>query len=440
MTEIGPFSIVETLATRAFTVTYRAEQRSVGRTVLVKTLKPTVSAESPYAADLEREAAVLGRLDHEAIPRLYDLVRTRETVYLVTEDLRGATLADVLGAARLAIEPAAAIAIALARGVGHAHAHGVVIRGLRPAIVLLTAAGGVKIADLSAAEARDLPPSATPEPLEAGETFARPDYMAPEQILGEGATARADVWALGVLLHELLAGARPFDAADRRAIAQRIRGGAPEPLPAEVPRSLARVVSRCLAKAPEDRYTDAQEVALAIEEALAERSRVPVAVLVTRALAAAKLGEALPLPPGAGAPPPRIGGSGPRVRRAARSLAVVFALIAAGGAAIELMRDPETAGDLGAAAGEKGTGLLRVVAKPWAEVFLDGDYVDVTPIGRAIPVTPGTHFVTFRHPKAPDEQRSIKIAAGQTVFLDVTMRVEHDAGAPDARRDAAESP
>jgi serine/threonine-protein kinase len=80
-----------------------------------------------------------------------------------------------------------------------------------------------------------------------------------------------------------------------------------------------------------------------------------------------------------------------------------------------------------------------VVATPWAEVFVDGELVDTTPIGRAIPVAPGKHFVTFRHPSAPDEQRTIKIAAGQTVFLDVTMRLDRgDAGAgrPDGGRGA----
>jgi len=92
--------------------------------------------------------------------------------------------------------------------------------------------------------------------------------------------------------------------------------------------------------------------------------------------------------------------------------------------------------------GSRDRGMVRVVAQPWAEVYLDGELVDVTPMGRPILVIPGKHFITFRHPKAPDEQRAIKIAAGQTVMLDVTMRVERaaDAGARDGAPDAAESP
>jgi len=79
------------------------------------------------------------------------------------------------------------------------------------------------------------------------------------------------------------------------------------------------------------------------------------------------------------------------------------------------------------------------VARPWAEVYLDGQLVDTTPIGRPIAVPPGKHFVTFRHPQAADEQRTVKVAVGQTVFLDVSMRLDRgDAGAP--RPDAGAVP
>jgi serine/threonine-protein kinase len=80
-----------------------------------------------------------------------------------------------------------------------------------------------------------------------------------------------------------------------------------------------------------------------------------------------------------------------------------------------------------------GRGYLRVVAHPWADVLIDGELADTTPIGRPLPVAPGKHFVTFRHPQAPEERRSVKVAAGQTVIVDVTMRIERpiiDAGPP----------
>ena len=201
-----------------------------------------------------------------------------------------------------------------------------------------------------------------------------------------------------------------------------------------MPESLARIVARCLAKDPLDRFPDANALAAALEEALAALSLLPVPVLVSRALAAAGLGEALA--PGAAlrAPPRRA--AAVDVARAARRLAAVLALIAAGGAGLRLLDDPDAFEGAGVAeaappgAGSHDRGLVRVVATPWAEVYVDGELVDVTPVGRPIPVAPGRHFVTFRHPAAPDEQRAIKIAPGQSVFLDVTMRVDRgDAGA-----------
>ena len=457
---IGPYQIEETVATRAFTVTYRASQAGLGRTVRIKTLKPTVAASSPYAAELSREAMILARLEHEAIVRLIDLARAEGTVRLITEDPRGPTLEAVIKSGPVAPDSAAAIALGIARGLGHAHERGVVHRGLRPGVIVVTRESGIKLVDFSSAEivasamedvaaARERLPSA-PDPLEGGESFARPDYMSPEQILGESAGAASDVWSLGAILHEMLGGVRPFDGADRKAVAQRIRSGSPGALPAETPRELAQIVTRCLARSPDDRFEDARAVAAALESELAARTTLPVRVLVSRALFAAKLGDEIA---GTGASAAAVvAARGPDLLGAARVFGVALLLIVAGGAAIQTLRDgevvPEPGGSVMAedggivAVGSRDRGMVRVVAQPWAEVYLDGELVDVTPMGRPMLVLPGKHFVTFRHPKAPDEQRAIKIAAGQTVTLDVTMRVERaaDAGVRDAAPDAAESP
>ena len=456
---IGPYRIEETIATRAFTVTYRAAQPGLGRTVRIKTLKPTVAASSPYAAELSREASILARLEHEAIVRLFDFTRTEATARLVTEDPRGPTLEEVIKSGPLAPDAALTIALALARGLGHAHERGVVHRGLRPSGVVITRASRIKLTDFSSADVLSGAPGdsdgsrqqlpSTPEPLEGGESFARPDYMPPEQILGETAGAASDVWSLGAILHEMLAGTRPFDGPDRKAVAQRIRSGSPGALPEGTPRAIEKIVMRCLSRAPEDRFEDARAAASALESALASRTTLSAQVLVSRALFAAKLGDEIASTAAVAAAV--TAARGPDFQGAARVFGVIFLLITVGGAAIQVLRDSETVPDPGSGAlddagvvavGSRDRGLVRVVAQPWAEVFLDGELVDVTPMGRPLLVIPGKHFITFRHPKAPDEQRAIKIAAGQTVVLDVTMRVERaaDAGAQDGAPDAAESP
>jgi serine/threonine-protein kinase len=380
----GPYAVLETLEARAFTITYRAEHQRLHRAVRLKALKATVSADSPFAADLEREAAVLGRLDHEGVVRLLDLVREPAALYLVLEDPGGASLDRVLAAAKLEVDVALALALAAARALSHVHERGVLHRAVSPSALAITPSGRVLFTDFSAAVSADQAAGAA----EHSESPAAPSYLAPEQILGEPATPRSDVWSLGVLLFEVLAGSLPWGGDEPQKLASRIRADPPAPLPRTVPAPIARLVGRCLAKDPDDRLPDAAAVAAALTELLAERTRLPLPVLATRALAAARLGEALLPPASLGAPAPRLDAMGPDVRRAARSLAMVFALLTGGALVIRLVAtaDEGAPGDgipeSGPPAGPRDRGHVRVVAHPWAEVFVDGELVDTTPVGR----------------------------------------------------------
>ncbi|WP_437725962.1 serine/threonine protein kinase [Sorangium sp. So ce861] len=479
--QLGPYILREAVSSRALTVTYRAEHEGLGRAALIKTLKPTVSAASAFAAGLEREAKILARIRHPNIIDIHDFQRDEDRIWLVLEPLSGPTLAELCArTGRLDEGAAAAIALEVARGLGHAHERGVVHRELRPERVIITPPGGVKILEFAAAFDGRLP--SLPEPFEGSDTFARPDYMAPEQILGAETGPQADVFALGVMLFEMLAGVRPFDEpklepadagaapgasrasraprerereedrwAEGRAVAHRIRSAPPQPLRGLVPdvsRGLERVVLRCLEKEPEQRYESGRAVADALAEELAERGNAQPRALIGRALAAAKLGGD-ELPP-AHAPSVRPAAE----RRPAPSLAPdavrllgIFALVVAGGALIELgLREHDAVGPPSAEARQtgapsEGRGYLKVLARPWAEVVIDGELIDVTPMARPIPLPAGRHYVTFRHPNAPEEKRTITVSAGQTVTLDVSMRIDRsalDAGAPPVEdRDAS---
>lgn len=475
---LGSYLLREVVSARALTVTYRAEHAELGRAALIKTLKPTVSASSAFAAGLEREAKILARIRHPNIVDIHDFQRDEERIWLVLEPLAGPTLAALRArAGSLEEGAAAAIALEIARGLGHAHERGVVHRELRPERVVVTRSGGVKILEFAAAFDGRLP--SLPEPFEGSETYARPDYMAPEQILGAEAGPQVDVFALGVVLFEMLTGVRPFDAphaphaervsalpggvsapeavqddhwAEGRAVAHRIRSAPPRPLRLLLPdvsRGLERVVLRCLEKEPEQRYADGRAVADALAEALAERGTAPPRGLIVSALAAAKLGgdeDALADAPAA-RPAARLLRA-PPLGPDARRLAGIFTLIVAGGALIELgLREQDVPEPPSAVAEAPGAaalprGNIRVLARPWAEVVIDGELVDTTPVARPIPVPAGRHYVMFRHPNAPEEKRTISVSPGQTVVLDVSMRIDRtavDAGAPPGS-DAGESP
>lgn len=434
---LGPYRLLEDVDPRSVIATWRAKHDALGRPAFVRAVRSAAPSTSASARELQREACALARLDHDAVLRLYEFEPSDGGPWLAFEDPCGFTLASILAAApRLAPEVAVAVALGGARGLAHAHERGVVHRSFSPRALILSSNGSVKLGEFGAAHIGGLADSG-----EAVESLGRTDYMAPEQILAEAPAPSADVFALGVVLWEMLAGTHPFasEAGAPADVARRIRSAqaAPlHPLVPAVPRAFERIALRCLAKRPDERYPNGGAVVAALASALADVTVATEPALVRRALVAARLA---PEPPG-----PELAPSlAPRpafpltLSRSRRAVVALLALLAAGVFAFGLALGdrgcgaPRIAGGAGSAVvGPRG--YVRALAHPWAEVVIDGVLIDVTPIGRPIPVAPGRHDITFRHPSAPDEQRTVEVAAAQTVVLDVTMRVARVPRVPDA--------
>jgi serine/threonine-protein kinase len=440
----GDYKTLSELGSGAIATVYLATQEPLGRKVAIKALKGTIPPTSTFATQLEREARVLSGLSHPNIVLLLDYVKTESQMYLVLEYISGFSLSELLAKKpKLRAEMVAAIGAAVCEGLAHAHERGVVHRDVKPANVILSRHGEVKIVDFSIAHRERLPSADEPIPALDSETPARgttqpgafgtPAYMAPEQLLGEAASATSDLFSLGVVLYQLLSGVRPFDRpgekrapahASRTSPAVELRQRAPD-----VPRALERVVMRCIEKHPADRPMSADVVAEELTEFVRSRTELPMRQLVRGALASARLVS--------GEVPSLVRASEPRTPLLVSpwSLALFGAgLVVALGVVHATDRNREQA----AAAAEgplvpTKPGFLRVLATPWAEIAIDGQRAAITPVARAIPLAPGVHFVTFTHPTAPAQTRRVAIAAGETQTLDVTMDVAHaiarDAGA-----------
>lgn len=440
---IGPYRIVETVAEDAFTVTFRAEDPGLGRTLRLKTAR----ASPPLLGVRERlmrEAKIVAPLSGPGLLRLHGLVRREDGVFLLFEDAEGPLLSALLEKTpRPLVARALAIGCQVASALAHLHARGLVFAGLTPSRVGLSPSGTVRLVDFSTVHAAG-------QADEEGEPLRPVEHLAPEQILGESATSRTDVFSLGILLFQLLTGklpwappASPARSPDvlapapppepRHALLHRIRSSPPpaiETVEGEASALIQRIVWRCLAKDPADRYPDAGDVVVELSDALRELSAEPAETLVIRALAAANFVPDLP-PKAARLPAEKI----PErdvLRRLAGQLAVIFGLIVLGAIVTEQasvgMRPAPPPSETPPGA----RGYVRVLAQPWADISIDGERIDTTPIARPIAVAPGRHFVTFSHPNAPEEKRSIDVAAGQTVLLDVSLRIERkerDAGA-----------
>lgn len=423
------YRVVAKLRSGSISDLYRAELTALGRLVLIKALGRGILPSSPFASALEREARLLTELDHPNVIRLLDFVREKETMWLVLEDVDGVTLEEVLKAGKTAPEAAVACALALASGLSHAHGRGIVHRDLSPRNVLVSKDGVVKLSNFSAAADERLPTA--PELLEGSVGFGTPAYMSPEQLLGEPEDPRSDIFSLGILLHEMLTGRRPFDAPDDRAASHRIRHDPVPPLTRAVPNlshSLDRTVRRCLEKLPSDRFSSAEELALALRQELEESNASPQELLLSELV---RLGLSTAKPPGR-RDAARIGARhrALSIRSALAGHLVALALVVAGGTLIRYTSAHARGG--GATAGGARLSLLpsrsaflRVVADPWAHVVVDGEPVDTTPFARPIPLPAGVHYVRLEHPNAPIERRTITLAENETVLLDVKMDVAH---------------
>lgn len=422
------FQTLELLGTGPIADRYKALQQPLGRTVLIKALSPSILPSSPFAASLEHEARLLAQLEHPNLLKLYDFERSDDSMWLVLEYVEGVRLRDLLlsGDEARVLEPNEAVSVALevTRALEHAHEHGIVHRNLRPDNILLTQAGGLKLLEFAAASDARIP---TAPELMDGEVAA-PAYFSPEQILGEPPDPRSDLFALGVMLYEMLSGRRPFDGPDLRSTTQRIRHDVPPALSRvapHVPSQLERLVQRLLEKMPADRFGSAEELSLALRSVLEDDDRTP-AELIRHALARAGLAPAEE--PGAVEPMPT---EGPQTTlgNALLGMLIASALVILGGVVIQVIsaRDgsvPDVAqGSHALELRPAQAGYLRVVADPWAYVIVDGEKVETTPFAEPIPLSPGTHYVRLEHPAAPTQRRTITLAPGESILLDVKLDV-----------------
>ena len=421
--------VVKKLSTGPITDLYHAVQEPLGRPAFVKALGSSILPSSPFAASLEREARLLAELDHPNILKVYDFVRRGERMWLVLEYVDGVSLEDVMQKSRKLPEPfACAVALEVCRALAHAHAHGVVHRDVQPKNVLLSKDGSLKLANFSIAFDERMPTA--PELLEGGTGYGGPSYMSPEQILGERADGRSDLFSLGVLLYEMLSGERPFDGPDDRSTSLRIRRDPVPPLGKKAPGvspALERVTQRCLEKMPSDRFDSSAEACAALEAAARELGAEPTAPLVHDTLVRTRLIEgSLQATGGARRSRQREG----RLGIAVSGLFFALAMIVSGGFTIQLLSGKSISASVGAQAPGRrlellpgGRAYLRVVAHPWAHVIVDGQEVEITPFARPIPLSVGSHYVRLEHPNAPVERRTIELSPGETLLLDVTLKV-----------------
>ena len=275
-TRLGPYEIVGPIGTGGMGEVYRARDTRLGRDVAVKVL-PEDTAEIPDRLPrFGREARAVAALNHPNILALHDIGNESGMVYAVMELLEGETLrARLKAAGRLSPLKAINYASQIARGLAAAHERGIVHRDLKPENLFITSDGRVKILDFGLAQQEAVPRSAgdtrvTRFTTDPGTVLGTPGYMSPEQVLGQIATVRSDLFAFGVVVHEMLTGSHPFLRETIPDTVAAILREDPPPLGRrlpELPAGLVGILESCLDKHAADRPASARDLALFLEAA-----------------------------------------------------------------------------------------------------------------------------------------------------------------------------
>jgi eukaryotic-like serine/threonine-protein kinase len=270
-TRLGPYEIIAPLGAGGMGEVYQAHDSRLSREVALKILPDQLGADTERRARFEREARAAAQIHHPNILSVLDVGTEDSTPYIVTELLEGDTLRERLRSGPIPTRKAVEYGAKIARGLGAAHEKGITHRDIKPENIFLCTDGQVKILDFGLARAT------APEAAESDSTLSlrtgtgivlgTASYLSPEQARGQSIDGRSDIFSLGTVLYEMLAGQRPFLGDSFADLLTSILREDPPPLPAsaKVSPALERIIRRCLEKSPAERFQSARDLAFQLE-------------------------------------------------------------------------------------------------------------------------------------------------------------------------------
>src|SRR6188508_2112152 len=278
-TRLGPYEILSALGAGGMGEVYRARDTKLDRAVAIKILPEAFSADTERIARFQREAKTLASLNHPNIAHVHGLEESSGVRALVMELVDGEDLAERIARGAIPVDEALLIAKQMADALEAAHEQGIIHRDLKPANIKVRPDGTVKVLDFGLAKALDAKPSSATADVTSSPTITAPAmthagmilgtaaYMSPEQARGKAVDRRADIWAFGAVLYEMLTGRRAFADQDVSLTLSKVLQREPDfdALPSSVPARVIQAIRVCLRKDPKQRAGDIRDVRLALE-------------------------------------------------------------------------------------------------------------------------------------------------------------------------------
>jgi serine/threonine protein kinase len=392
----GRYEIVSELGSGTMGVVYKAHDPQIDRLVALKVLRPDRVVSQEFVSRFLREAKAIGRISHPNIVTVYDVGQDHGTIYIAMEYLEGRPLNEVIKSQTLPTTEALKLCTQVAEALHYAHSKGITHRDIKPSNIILTPDNRTKLTDFGIARIED---PETAQMTQAGDILGTPVYMAPEQVLGQQADGRTDLYALGVILYEMLVGKRPFGGGNIAAIFRSITHDPPQdPMRAGAvdDRRLADLILKCLAKDRARRFQSGAAMADALKQCLDTGDH--------------------PFPESRHQTEP----SGSK-RSTIVAVALVCGCLAAGLLGYTLMRGPKERPALVAEdAKPLPASLLDVTSNPvGAHVFVDSAFKGNTPV--SIPLVPGNYEVRLNLPGYYEWEAQLEIGTDDPMPLDVRL-------------------
>ena len=211
----GRYEIVKELGRGTMGVVYQAHDPQIDRMVALKVLRPDRVVSQDFVLRFLREAKAIGRISHPNIVTVYDVGQDHGTIYIAMEYLEGRPLNEVIKGKTLPMDEAVGMCVQVADALGYAHRQGITHRDIKPSNIILAPDNRIKLTDFGIARIED--PDVAQQ-TQVGDILGTPVYMAPEQVMGQRADGRTDLYALGVIAYEMMAGQRPFGGGNIAAI------------------------------------------------------------------------------------------------------------------------------------------------------------------------------------------------------------------------------